>query len=127
NHTTFGDQEQPFGIAEIAPDQVSGANLSGLGDMKLMAGYQGFLPTRNFGLQVGLKVPTGRYGGQTEDGVVYGHPARFRSGPMAGDALDTSLQAGTGSTDLIVGAYYYKPVSQDFDAYASVQFQAAVA
>ena len=52
---------------------------------------------------------------------------KFQTGPMAGDALDTSLQAGTGSTDLIAGAYGYRAVSQDFDAYARVQYQAAVA
>ena len=50
-----------------------------------------------------------------------------RSGPLAGDALDTSLQAGTGSTDAIVGAYWYQAISQDFDAYLNGQFQAAVA
>ncbi len=37
-----------------------------------------------------------------------------------------SLQAGTGSTDLIAGAYYYQPVSQNFDAFVNAQFQAAV-
>ncbi len=41
--------------------------------------------------------------------------------------LDTSLQPGTGSTDLIVGAYYYQAISQDFDAFVNGQFQAAVA
>ena len=46
---------------------------------------------------------------------------------MAGDPLDASLQAGTGSTDLIVGAYYYAAISQNFDIIANGQFQAAVA
>lgn len=126
-HTTYGDQEQPYAPAQTAPDQVSGAQLSGLGDMKLLASYQGFLPTHNLGVQLGVKLPTGRYGGQTGDGVVVGDPVRFRSGPARGDGLDTSLQAGTGSTDVIVGAYYYQPVSQDFDAFINGQFQAAVA
>lgn len=128
NHTTYGDQDAPFTPAEIAPDQISGVAFSGIGDVKLIASYQGFLPTRNVGVQFGLKLPTGRYGGQDEDtGVVTGHPTRFQSGPMAGDALDTSLQAGTGSTDLIVGAYWYQAISQDFDAYANVQYQTAIA
>ena len=43
------------------------------------------------------------------------------------ELLDTSLQPGTGSTDLIVGAYYYQAVSQNFDAFVNGQFQAAVA
>jgi hypothetical protein len=40
--------------------------------------------------------------------------------------VDTSLQPGTGSTDLILGGYYYQPVSQDFDAFITGQFQSAV-
>jgi len=38
--------------------------------------------------------------------------------------LDASLQPGTGSTDIIVGAYYYQPISQNFDFFANAQFQA---
>ena len=127
DHTTYGVQTQPFAPAEIAPDQISGVSVSGIGDAKLIASYQGFLPTHNLGVQFGVKLPTGRYGGQTEDGAIVGHPDRFRSGPMAGQALDTSLQAGSGSTDLIVGGYWYQAISQDFDAYLNAQFQAAIA
>ncbi|HET7556763.1 MAG TPA: transporter [Rhodanobacteraceae bacterium] len=127
DHTTYGEQPPPFVPAEIAPDQLSGARVSGIGDLKLIASYQGFLPTRNFGVLAGVKLPTGRYGGGNEDGVVTGHPVFFNSGPLRGEALDASLQAGTGSTDAIVGAYWYQPVSQDFDAFANGQFQAAVA
>lgn len=127
DHTTYGDQEQPYAPAQTAPDQISGAKLAGLGDIKLLASYQGFLPVHNLGVQFGVKLPTGRYGGETEDGVVVGHPVRFHNGPAQGDGLDTSLQAGTGSTDVIVGAYYYQPVSQNFDAFVNGQFQASVA
>ena len=126
-HTTYGEQPPPFTASEVAPDQVSGARVSGIGDLKLIASYQGFLPTHNFGVLVGVKLPTGRYGGENEDGVVVGNPVFFSSGPLRGEALDASLQAGTGSTDAIVGAYWYQPVSQDFDAFANGEFQAAVA
>ncbi|HEX7130335.1 MAG TPA: transporter, partial [Rhodanobacteraceae bacterium] len=127
DHTTFGEQPPPFTPAEIAPDQLSGARVSGVGDLKFLASYQGFLPTRNLGVLAGVKLPTGRYGGENEDGVVVGHPVFFENGPLRGEALDASLQAGTGSTDAIVGAYWYQPVSQDFDAFANGQFQAAIA
>ena len=40
--------------------------------------------------------------------------------------MDASLQPGTGSTDLIVGAYYYRAVSQNLDAFVTGQFQSAV-
>jgi hypothetical protein len=75
------------------------------------------LPTHNLGVQLGVTLPTGQYGTATN----------FYNGPNAGTPLDASLQAGTGSTDLIVGAYYYRAVSQDFDAFANVQFQSAIA
>jgi len=55
------------------------------------------------------------------------HPVTFSSGPnaAAGQTLDTSLDPGTGSTDVIVGAYYYRAVSQDFDAFANIRYQVA--
>jgi hypothetical protein len=116
-HTTFGQQAAPFDPSETAPDQLSSSRVSGLGDARFVMSYQGLLPTHNLGVQLGIKLPTGRYGTDV----------KFSSGPWAGTPLDASLQAGTGSTDLIVGAYYYRAVSQDFDAYATGQFQAAVA
>jgi hypothetical protein len=51
----------------------------------------------------------------------------FYNGPNLGTPLDASLQAGTGSIDVIVGAYCFQAVSHDFDAFAHVQFQSAVA
>ena len=116
DHETYGNQLAPYTPAESAPDQVSGAHVDSRGDAKLLVNYQGFLPTHNLGLQLGLKLPTGQYG----------TTVNFSNGPGAGSPLDASLQAGTGSTDLIVGAYYFQPVSQDFDAFATVQFQSAV-
>jgi hypothetical protein len=125
-HTTYGAVTSD----QITPANISGANANGLGDIKLIASYQGILPTHNLGVQLGVKLPTGRYGGQnTLTGATVGrNPVFFNSGPNAagGQALDTSLQPGTGSTDLILGAYYYQPVSQDFDAFVNGQFQAAV-
>ncbi|MGA9420906.1 MAG: transporter [Rhodanobacteraceae bacterium] len=126
DHTTYGEHAAPFTPDLVTPDQVSGASVSGVGDARLIVSYQGFLPTHNFGMLAGIKLPTGRDGGETEDGDIVGDPALFHSGPLAGEALDTSLQAGTGSTDLIVGAYYYQAVSQNFDAFVDARFQAAV-
>jgi hypothetical protein len=116
DHTTYGNQSQPYTPSESAPDQVSGAHVSNLGDIKLIGNYQGLLPTHNLGLQLGVKLPTGQYGTSVD----------FYNGPNLGTPLDASLQAGTGSTDVIVGAYYFQAVSQDFDAFANIQFQSAV-
>lgn len=115
-HTTFGQQSTPYTSSETASDQISGARLSDPGDVKIVGSYQGLLPTHNLGVQLGVKLPTGHYG----------TAVNFNTGPTAGTPLDASLQAGTGSTDLIVGAYYYRPVSQNFDAFVNGQFQSAV-
>ncbi len=117
SHTTYGTQLAPFEASDVAPEQISGASVSGLGDIKLITSFQGLLPTHNLGLQLGIKLPTG----------AYGTDVKFASGPWAGQPLDASLQAGTGSTDLIAGAYYYQAISQNFDAFISGQYQAAIA
>ena len=128
SHTTYGAAGDPLSSAD-----VSGAAVTGIGDLKLLAAWQGLLPTHALGLQLGVKLPTGAYGGPNAagTGVVGRDPTAFSTGPNArqaspGNLLDTSLQAGNGSTDLIVGAYYYQAVSQNFDAFASGQFQASV-
>ncbi|MGC9237772.1 MAG: transporter [Thiomonas sp.] len=130
SHTTYGAATPD----QLTPDNLSGATVSSLGDVKFIAAWQGLLPTHNLGFQLGVKLPTGRYGGPNADGtgVVGRDPVAFSRGPNAqqpspGNLLDTSLQPGTGSTDLIVGAYAYQPISQNFDAFVNGQFQAAVA
>jgi hypothetical protein len=128
SHSTYGQGTNP-----LTPSDLSYANVSSVGDVKLISSYQGLLPTHNWGFQLGLKLPTGDYGGSnaTGTGVVGRSPVSFSSGPIAGQGagalLDTSLQAGNGSTDLILGSYYFQPVSQDFDAFVSGQFQSSVA
>jgi hypothetical protein len=117
DHTTYGVQLAPYSATESAANEVSGAHVSGIGDARLIASYQGLLALHNLGLQFGVKLPTGQYGTRVD----------FGSGPIAGAPLDASLQAGTGSTDLIIGAYYYHSVGQDFDAFVNSQFQTAVA
>jgi hypothetical protein len=125
SHTTYGGATSD----EINSANISGAHATGLGDIKLIGAYQGFLATHNLGVQLGIKLPTGRYGGQNvETGEQVGRaPVYFSSGPAKGDALDTSLNPGNGAYELIVGAYYYQPVSQNFDAFVNGQFQTTVA
>ena len=110
-HSTYGDFD-----SEEPPTDLSSSRSSSLGDVKLIGSYQGFLPTHNLGVQFGVKLPTGHYGTAVD----------FYGGPSAGEPLDASLQPGTGSTDVIVGAYFYRAISQDFDFFANGQFQSAV-
>lgn len=116
-HSTFGVQTQPYSAAEVAPDQLSYVSFARLGDVRLVASWQGLLPTHNLGVQFGLKLPTGSYG----------TAVNFNTGPNAATPLDASLQPGTGSTDLILGAYWFQPISQDFDAFAAANFQTSIA
>jgi hypothetical protein len=111
SHSTYGDYDPTQPLPEL-----SRSFSSSIGDVKLVASYQGFLPTNNLGVQLGVKLPTGQYGTAVD----------FYSGPNAGEPLDASLQPGTGSTDIIVGAYYYQAISQNFDAFVNAQFQSAV-
>lgn len=127
-HTTYGSGTNP-----LTPDQLSGSTTTGIGDVKFITTFQGLLPTHNLGIQLGVKLPTGNFGGPNANGtgIVGRNPTAFTTGPNSQNAspdnlLDTSLNAGTGSTDLIIGAYYFQPVSQDFDAFINGQFQAAM-
>ena len=131
SHTTYGTDA----MLPLTSDQVSSANVSSLGDVKFIASYQGLLPTHNLGLQLGIKLPTGDYGGPSADnatatfgqGSVGRNPVGFGAAGNSGSTyLDTSLQAGNGSTDIILGAYYYQPVSQNFDAFVNAQYQFSV-
>lgn len=117
DHTTYGTQRQPYTSAETAPDQISWAHVSSHGDAKLIGQYQGLLENHNLGLQLGVKLSTGHYGTAVD----------FYSGPNSGSPLDASLQAGTGSTDVIVGVYYHQTVGQDFGIFTNAQFQSAIA
>jgi hypothetical protein len=121
SHTTFGNASTD----QLTPANISSAHSVGFGDIKLVGNYQGLLSTHNLGIQWGVKLPSGRYGGQNvvTDATAGRHPIFFSTGPNAGKSLDTSLQPGTGSTDLIIGAYYYQAVSQDFDAFINAQYQ----
>jgi hypothetical protein len=125
SHTTYGNAL----TSQITTDQLSGANISGLGDVKFITSFQGLLPRHNLGFQLGVKLATGDYGGPNNDGtsIVGHHPFTFTTGPNSqnpspGNLVDTSLQPGTGSTDIIVGTYFYQPVSQNFDAFINGQF-----
>lgn len=125
SHSTYGNATSD----QLTRDNLSSISFAQLGDVRLVGSWQGLLPTNNLGIQFGVKLPTGDYGGQNVlTGAQVGrHPVYFSSGPnaAAGQSLDTSLQPGTGSTDFILGAYYFQAVSQDFDAFVNARFQAA--
>jgi hypothetical protein len=72
---------------------ISTSRTHSMGDLKLLASYQGFSFAQNFGVQFGLKLPTGRFN------------QNFDAGPQAGGLLDRGLQAGTGTTDVLLSVF----------------------
>lgn len=94
--------------------ELSTSSSSGLGDVRVLGRYQGFSPEHDWGLQFGLKLPTGST------------HVRFEGGPQAGQPLDRGLQPGTGSTDLLLGAYTFGPINQSLDYFAQALLQLPV-
>jgi hypothetical protein len=85
-------------IAEGDTD-ISTSRASGLSDVRLLVRYQKSDSTQSFGVQFGLKLPTGRFA------------QNFAEGPQAGGLLDRGLQLGTGTTDVILGgSWFARPV-----------------
>jgi len=97
------------------PDGAYVSHTDALGDAKVLGRYQGLLPSGNLGLQFGLKLPTG---------------AHDKNGTFVSDgtqaAIDPGLQPGTGTTDLILGAFYHDALSRDWDYFAQALGQAAL-
>ena len=104
NHSTLGagDTDNTY------------SHTQSVGDIKLIARYQGFFPDGDTGIQFGLKLPTGK------------HDYNFSSGPGAGTPLDRSLQPGSGSTDIILGVYRYGSLNKSWDWFAQGIFQAPI-
>jgi len=90
---------------------ISESDTGKLGDARIVARYLGFSEARNFGVSVGLKLPTGE------------HKQNFSAGPDAGSPLDRGLQAGSGTTDLLLGAFRFGALSREWDWFAQAQFQ----
>ena len=104
HHTTFAEGDT----------ELSTSASNSVGDMRIVGRWQGVAPERNWGLQFGLKLPTGAT------------DVDFAAGPQAGQPLDRGLQPGTGSTDLLLGAYGFGTIAQHLDWFASALFQIPV-
>jgi hypothetical protein len=70
-----------------------------LGDLQLMTAYTGLSADMSTGLVAGVKLPTGDFTGP--------------KGPLGGYEFDRDSLPGTGSTDIILGAYHNGALSED--------------
>ena len=84
--------------------------------MRVVARYTGFADAQDWGLQLGLKLPSGDSRG-----------VHFDAGPQQGEMLDRGLQPGTGSTDLLVGAFKFGAIGETADWFGQALLQIPVA
>ena len=89
-----------------------GSSASGLGDVRVIGRYFGFSEQKNFGIQFGVKLPTGQKNQVSSSG---NHTP-----------VDPGLQLGTGTTDLILGAYRFDNLSANWDYFAQASLQTVV-
>lgn len=91
-------------------------NFTKLGDMRIVGRHQWQSESREaqrldfFGVNFGLKLPTGDTKVRNDDG----------------DLAERSLQPGTGTTDLILGAYYTRMLSSGSSWFTDLQAQQAL-
>jgi hypothetical protein len=94
----------------VADGVTSTSDFHELADIRVVGRYQGWSPDGDSGLLFGVKLPTGKT------------TSTFSSG----EPLDRSLQAGTGSTDLIVGIFRFGSLSRNWDWFGQGLYQAAI-
>lgn len=105
-----------YGVSPSTPAVIDSANgyqssSSGVGDIRVIGRYYGFSKQRNWGIQYGIKFPTGSINQRSIDGVV---------------AVDPGLQLGTGTTDLILGAFYFDSLTESMSYFAQINYQRAL-
>ncbi|WP_267224522.1 hypothetical protein [Dyella silvae] len=93
---------------------TSTSDARGIGDLRVVARYQGLSDDASIGLQFGLKLPTG------------GFTQNFDTGPQAGTRLDRGLQLGTGTTDALLGIYKFGYLSQSIGYFGQAMAQIAL-
>lgn len=82
-----------------------------LGDIRLNGRYQVDELDSSWGIRVGLKLATGS------------HTATFDSGPEVGELIDRGLQAGTGTSDMLLGAYRFADINDNFDYFIQAGYK----
>jgi hypothetical protein len=103
-HTTIGEGDS----------EISTSHTKGIGDVRITARYQGFSSDLSWGVQMGVKLPTGK----TDE--------QFIAGPLTGEIIDRGLQHGTGTTDVLIGAYHFGNLSGHIGYFAQATIQSAL-
>lgn len=93
---------------------LSSSNGHGIGDIRVVARYQGFDPDAGFGVQFGVKLATGSF------------KQTFDAGTAAGELLDRGLQRGTGTTDALFGVYKFGYLSKSIGYFGQAMGEVAM-
>jgi hypothetical protein len=103
SHGTYGD---------AYPDTTTiiTSSSKGIGDIRVTGRYQGLSADHSSGITLGVKLPTGETNDTFNDG----------------SALDSGLQLGTGTTDLLLGGYHFGSINRDWDYFAQATIQIAL-
>jgi hypothetical protein len=115
SHSTLGTASD--GTTAGADGGQYDSHTSSIGDVKLMARYQGLLPTRRLALLFGVKLPTGSH---TQTGTST-DPAVSEPAP-----IDRGLQPGSGTTDVIVGLSQVGSLAPEWSYMVQGLFQTAL-
>ncbi len=107
SHSTLGTGSD--GTTFDPANGAYGSSASGMGDVKVIGRYFGFSEEKNFGIQFGVKLATGKKDQVSSSG----NPT----------PVDPGLQVGTGTTDVILGAYRFDTLSQNWDYFTQASFQ----
>jgi len=107
DHMTYGTD--PYGLN---PQGAYSSKTSGLGDVKLIARYFGWADEKDWGVQAGIKLPTGRFDATDTTGAT---------------PVDPGLQLGSKTTDLILGVYKFGALAgaNDWGYFVNGQIQHA--
>ena len=109
DHSTLGTGSD--GYTFTSANGAYNSNISNIGDVRLIGRYYGFTEQKNFGVQLGLKLPTGKTNQMSGDGST---------------PVDPGLQLGTGTTDIIFGAYYHDNWNDNWGYFGQVMYQRAL-
>ncbi|MEI7531193.1 MAG: TonB-dependent receptor [Betaproteobacteria bacterium] len=109
SHSTLGTDSLDGYSA--GPTTSYDSQATGMGDIRIIGRYYGLLEQKNFGVQLGFKLPTGKTNQLANDGV---------------SVVDPGLQIGTGTTDLILGAYYHNNWNDNWGYFGQVLYQTAL-
>ena len=117
-HSTLGTNSD--GITPGPGGMSYDSRTDGIGDIRITGRYQGILRDCTYGtlgVLGGIKLPTGSF---TEKGT-------STDPTMPGDvSIDRGLQPGSGTTDIILGAYYSNDITENWDYFAQALYQRAL-